>query len=210
MWLPAVYWTFRGDVRKTPVTNYAGFGSGLGVLDGREISGTITYDTTLAPPDGNPDPNVADYHTDDDSVIWLPLIVFSIDGVEVPVPPIPPTILFSDPDQSIDLVNDGANDIFELSRDLDITGSNGQSMDYNLSLGLTGGDAFSDDSLPLRVDLSDFSGGTGDFGVFDSANNVEVQGTFDLNSLRLVPIPPAIVLFLSGFGLLLGMKYRLR
>jgi len=180
--------SFTGTITSSyDETDYVGKGSGSGVLNGFEIAGIIQYDTSIAPSDSDPSEFKGYYLIADDSIVWMPLIDFSIDGVPVPVPTFPSPITTRDADQLLIIENnDEEDDYVNIFRDLDYSGG-GRTIDYGISISLTKGSSIISDSIPLEINLEEFLGNDGSFNVMDTGTGVLVSGSFTLHSLQLSP-----------------------
>ncbi len=189
--------------------NTAGFGTGNGVLNGRQITGTVTYDTSFAPPDSLLDPNEGFYLTVDDSALWMPIIEVTIGGNAVVVPSFPSPIVSRNADQNIFVDVAGGN--VTIGRDLDYQGTGAAFVDYSVVLNLLGG-VLGSDAIPTSLSLADFSSGTGTFFLVERVSSGpelrEITASYSLSSLSLssgasgIPEPSTLVVFAIGLGIL--------
>ena len=202
---------FHGTITDSQVwANTFGLPEGIDTINGMEIFGNIAYDTALAPSDKDPDPRYGVYQTVDDSVIWMQLNPVTIGGTLITIPAFPDPIVTRDADQLFQVnVPDG---IVHYTRDLDYNVGGGY-VEYSVDWQLIGG-SLSDVSLPLSLDLADFTRGFGNFYMDDLHGGGRVHANFELDTLSVSPIPEPstliIWLLLGAIGITVGWWLRRR
>jgi hypothetical protein len=113
---------FEGVITNSSVNvDPFGFGTGVGVLNGRTVTGSFLYDPDLAPPDSDPSATNVLHQTTADSEVWFSIPEVYIDGVPVPVPDFDLFLPNSTTDRAIVGLKDQVNltdDVVEYSRTL--------------------------------------------------------------------------------------------
>jgi len=171
-----------------------GFGAGEDVLNGLQASGTFSYDAGQAPSDSDADPELGFYETTNDTS-WMPQIRLSVEGVTLPIFPFPDSIVSEIETRRIFVDLDPTDEDLYFYSHLDCQGSGQERTRYYGWINLEGG-SLPSDSIPLAADLSDFSGGFGEFASTKWLPSGEVEASayaiFYLSSFTLSSEQPVI------------------
>jgi len=163
---------------------------GVSASVGDLITGEFTYD--LATPDSNPDPAFGDYI---DPIITPPLKITLPNGSITFEPGLLVTV---DVFKGINIAS-GLSDPTSPDSFIDI--------DFRFFDPIM---PLASDALPTTIDLNDFNSTTGAFSSFSSATDEPVGDPihFSIDTMTVVPIPSAILLFVSGLLGVLGLTRK--
>ena len=165
---------FTGTINSgEDVSNYLGFGSEWGDLDGLTIEGTITYDTTLAPDNQSENSLIGNFTSNTEVPNWLTINQVTIGGNPVPMPAVPNPVLSSYFERRIELKAD--TETFGILHDYNYDGDE-EYAGYQVEQYVTGGEqAFPELSIPLFLDFADFSYGEGEVNITDDAAGIHIE-----------------------------------